>query len=565
MRPANFVKEVTKMSKLWTVALTGAVTVAGGMAQSHAVEEITTGSKANGQLVAENRADNNEGRGMADRKRDKRAKEAESHLVRSENFPLIEIQRGFEIQKVAEGLTFPTALTFDDEGRMYVAEAGGGFLEEPPAPRILRIEDGQASEVVNLEGLVEASVVGLVFHDGAFFITHRDPATRTGAVSRVTPEGGFTQILSGIIDSQAEHQVNDIKVGPDGQMYVATGPATNSGVVGLDLAPFIALSPDLKPTPCQDIVLTGINFKTPDFRTKEDESDFVMTGAYVPFGTPTEPGQVIPGTNKCGGSVLVFDPDQAEETVRPFAHGLRNVIGLAFNEEGELFAAINGYDNRGSRPFDDEHDVVYRIREGAWYGWPDYSADFRPATNPIFDTPNALQAAKFKAGEPLPLDSLDFLIDHEASGLERPDQSLIASLHEINSSPSGLDVAPESWGRRFADHLFIAEWGDLAPPTNPLLDKKPGYQITQYHPGDGPKMPKPFVQNVEPGPASELGKLGEGIERPYYVKFGPDGAMYIVDFGQAFANRPDAGPGDDPYNFAPETGIIWRVAPVQEQ
>jgi hypothetical protein len=51
-------------------------------------------------------------------------------------------------------------------------------------------------------------------------------------------------------------------------------------------------SPNVHTTPCQDIVLTGRNFKTPDFRT-EDPNDSVKTGAYVPFGEETHPGQVI--------------------------------------------------------------------------------------------------------------------------------------------------------------------------------------------------------------------------------------------------------------------------------
>jgi hypothetical protein len=75
------------------------------------------------------------------------------------SFPNIFLPAGFRIEKVVEGLTYPTALTFDAQGRMYVAEAGGAFLEEPPPPRILRIENGTATQVVNLDPFVRASVV----------------------------------------------------------------------------------------------------------------------------------------------------------------------------------------------------------------------------------------------------------------------------------------------------------------------------------------------------------------------------------------------------------------------
>jgi glucose/arabinose dehydrogenase len=469
---------------------------------------------------------------------------------------IVQLPPGFQIEKVVGGLTYPTALTWDDQGQMYVAEAGGQFLEEPPPARILRIEGGQATEVVNLTNMgVGASVVGLTWHNGAFYFTHRDGQDRTGAVSRVTPDGNRTQLFSGLIDSQSEHQVNDIKVGPDGRMYLAAGPAGNAAVVGIDIAPFVQRSPGLHTTSCQDIVLTGQNFMTPDFRT-EDQGDVALTGAFVPFGTETTPGQVIPGTNKCGGSILVFDPDNAEATLRPYAHGLRNVIGLAWNANGEMFAAVNGYDVRGSRPFNDDVEPTYRIREGAWYGYPDFSATGDPITDPRFDLPDVLKAPVVVNGQMIGRQQ-NFVIDHAASGLTPPDKSLVFGLHEIGSSPSMLDVAPAAWGE-FAGQLFVAEWGDLAPPTSPLREEaNPGFRIVRINPATG--QAEPFVRNQKPGPASAQGAMGMGLERPFDVKFGPDGAMYIVDYGVARVNLARLAEGQVPYEFPPQTGAIWRV------
>lgn len=78
----------------------------------------------------------------------------------------------------------------------------------------------------------------------------------------------------------------------------AVGMAGNAGV--MDMSAFNPNFPDARSTPCQDIVLRGKNFKTADFRT-EEEGDSVMTGAYVPFGAETEPGEVIQGVTLCGG------------------------------------------------------------------------------------------------------------------------------------------------------------------------------------------------------------------------------------------------------------------------
>jgi len=468
---------------------------------------------------------------------------------------VIQLPSGYTIEKVVDGLTYATAMTWDDQGRMYVAEAGGQFLEEPPPSRIMRIEPGRATEVVSLEDKgVADSVIGMTWFNGAFYITHRDPADRTGAVSRVTLDGHVERLFSGLLDSQSEHQVNDIKAGPDGRIYVGSGPAANSAVVGIDIAAFVQRSPGLRTTPCQEIVLTGRNYQTPDFRTP-DPSDTALTGAYVPFGTATTPGQRIPGTNKCGGAVLVFDPANPEATLRPYASGFRNIIGLAWNAQGELFAAVNGYDNRGSRPVNDEYDATYRVREGAWYGWPDFSAALEPLTDPKFNAPNSLQAPVLIAGQLQPK-GLGFVIDHAASGLRVADRSLVFGLHEFNSSPSMLAFAPASWGE-LAGHLFVAEYGDLAPNTNPLLDRPTGYQVVRIEPAGGRAIP--FVRNAGLGSASAQGAPGMGLERPVDVKFGPDGAMYISDYGVSRVNPARAAQGQVPYEFPPQTGAIWKV------
>ncbi len=468
---------------------------------------------------------------------------------------VIVLPEGFQVEKVVDGLTYPTSITWDDQGRMYVAEAGGGFLPEPPPARILRIENGQATEVVNLntEEIIP-SVVGLTWHDGAFYFTHRAP-DYTGAVSRVTMDGQVELLFSGIIDAQTDHQPNDIRVGPDGRMYVAVGAAGNSGVMGSDMAPFIFRNPETHTTVCQDVVLTGQNFETPNFLT-EDPSDTVRTGAFVPFGTETRPGQVIEGRTKCGGSILTFDPTNAEATLSVYAWGFRNIIGLAWNHtNGEMYAVENGYDAVPARPVADMHDTTYRVREGHWYGKPDFSAALQPLTNPLFWAPGELYAPVYVDGERLP-SGLHFVIDHEASGLTPPDPSLVFGLHDVNSSPSLADVAPAGWGD-LEGQLFVAEWGDLTWFTNALRNEPTGGRVVRINPETG--QVEPFVRNLLPGPASDQEAMGQGLERPFDVKFGPDGAMYIVDYGVARVNLTRLKEDHFPAEFPPETGAIWRV------
>ena len=467
-----------------------------------------------------------------------------------EEFPVIELPDGFKIEKVVDGLSYATSLTWDDQGRMYVAEAGGHFLEEPAPARILRIEDGRKTEVVNLGGKegVRAPMVGLTWHDGAFYITHR-AEDRTGAVSRVTMDGQVTQLFKGLLDSASEHPLSDIQVGPDGRMYLATGPAGNAAVLGKDEERFVRRTPNLHTTPCEDIVLLGKNFKMANYLSNQ-EGDSVLTGAYVPFNTETRPGQVIEGRDKCGGAILSFDPNNAEATIETHAWGFRNVIGIAWNERGEMYASENGYDIRkgSARPIKDEIDATFRVREGEWYGYPDFSRTLEPLTLDKFEAPDSLYAPVYIDGE-LQGRGLGFVIDHAASGLDAPDPSLVVGRHPWNSSPSMLDVASTSWGD-WAGDLFVAEWGDLAPGTNLLREQPVGSRVVRIDPAT--EEIEPFVRNEQPGPASEQGARGMGLERPFDVKFGPDGAMYIVDFGVVEVNGFKR-------KWLPDTGIIWKV------
>ncbi|MBZ9731433.1 hypothetical protein LB467_17230 [Salegentibacter sp. JZCK2] len=470
---------------------------------------------------------------------------------------IVQVPEGFRIEKVAGGINRPTSATWDDEGNMFIVLAGNDFLPERDTPmRIMQVrEDGSMVEIVDLSrnGIIPA-IVGLVWYEGWFYFTHRADDL-TGAVSRVNKNGQLEELFSGIIDSQSEHQINDIQVGPDGLMYVSVGPAGNAAVMGPDVAPFVMLSPDVRARPCQDIVLVGRNYKSPDFRT-EVENDTVFTGAYVPFGVETQPGQVIQGVTLCGGSILKFDPNNAIGTIRTHAWGFRNLIGLTWDSHGNMYAAENGYDNRGLRPVNDEIDATLRVHEDMWYGVPDFSAGREPLTDPKFEVPDNLQAEVFIGGESIGKD-LGFVIDHQASGLTPPDPSVVVGRHEFNSSPSLLDVAPTSWGE-WADHLFIAEWGDLTPPTNPLRNTPVGYKVVRVDPESGQLVS--FASTMGGGPASAQGMEGEGLERPFDVKFGPDGAMYIIDYGVVtidFSMAP-------PYNYHENTGTIWKVSKVEE-
>ncbi len=475
---------------------------------------------------------------------------------RQEN--VLVVPAGFRAEKVVGGLSFTTEMAFDDQGRLYVVEAGGGFQPvEFRAPRILRIENGQTHEVINLSNHVVPPVVGLAWDNGWLYFSHRD-TDDSGALSRVRDDGTELQkLITGFETAKAEHFMNGVEI-RNGWVYFGIGQAGNSAVVGMDIAPFVRQNPGLRPQPCRDLVMRGHNFEGPNFL---ENGDPVLTGPYSRLGQVRQEGETVAGVRKCGGAIHRFQPDDPEGSLQMVAWGMRQPIGLAFNQQGELFTGENGYDVRGLRPVNDEFDATLRInpdQPGRWYGFPDFSAAREPLTLDKFESPDRLQAPIFRVGQDGSRERLgtflDFIIDHQASGLPAPDRNLVVGLHPFNSSPSGIDVAPQAWGA-MAGGIFVAEWGDLAPPTNPLRERSAGFRVVRMDPNRPQSRVEMFVQNRRPGPASEQGARGQGLERPFDVKFGPDNAMYISDYGIVQIDM-NAAP---PYRYIPDTGAIWRI------
>jgi len=122
-----------------------------------------------------------------------------------------------------------------------------------------------------------------------------------GARSTVRKTGGFDFVgtdpeFTGYATWLATIPFDDPYLTQAIRVYFGVGTATNSGVVGPDNADFGWLKrfPQLCDIPPVDVTLTGQNFVSID----KDTSEQKVTGAYVPYGTPTSPGQVIPALNR---------------------------------------------------------------------------------------------------------------------------------------------------------------------------------------------------------------------------------------------------------------------------
>lgn len=435
----------------------------------------------------------------------------------------IAVPPGFTIEAVARGLTFPTGVTFDDQERVCVTEAGYSYGDVFTTARLLCLR-ADGSFVVVARGR-NGPWTGVAFYRGHFYVSEGGQRAG-GRILRIGPSGAVDVLVDGL-PGFGDHHTNGPIVGPDGWLYFGQGTATNSGVVGTDNADngWLKRRPSFHDVPCRDVTLTGVNFET--------ESPLVpgrprvTTGAYSPYGRPTTKGQIIPGRVPCNGAILRVHPENGQ--LELVAWGLRNPFGLAFDGRGRLFATDNGSDERGSRPIYGSADALLLIEQGAWYGWPDHS-EGRRVDQDRYTPPFGRKVER--------------LIDPHPGKPPAP----VAYL-PVHASANGLDF---SRNPRFGHvgEAFIAVFGDQAPHVGKVLNPV-GFKVIRVNTERGVSYDFAVNRGGESGPASLL--ESGGLERPIAARFDPSGtALYVVDFGVLAATEK---------TFAPKerTGALFRI------
>ncbi len=397
------------------------------------------------------------------------------------------------MEQIAQGLDFPTSLAFDAEGVPWIAESGLPFGGAHPGGRIRRVLGG-ANETLLTD--LRFPVNGLCFHDGAFYISE---GGSPGRISRWAPGGQRVTILDDL-PGLGNYHTNMAAVGPDGKLWFSQGAMTNSGIIGLDAYElgWLGRLPHNCDVPGYDVVLAGVSSETVNPLDPSGGSR-ARTGAFSPFGVTAAAGHRIAGRVPCTAAVLRCDLDGSH--LERVAWGLRNAYGLAFLPDGRLLATDQGADDRGSRPIGNAPDVLFEVKPGAWYGWPDFVAGV-PVTDPRFEP------TRGPAPEPL-------LANH--AELPPPETPLLE--FAVNAAATKLAVIPEAgsaYACRFRGQVLVALFGDERPMTGPA----------------GPKVGRTIVR-LDPTDWSLHPVLSGGenpFHRPIDVRVQGD-AVYVLDFG----------------------------------
>ena len=486
------------------------------------------------------------------------ALESELAAINSSNPPPVNhfsINTGYRIEPVLWNLTLPTSVTFDNENNMYIAEAGFIYGGLQPIPRILKVDSQSGNISILVDRNLNGPITDIEFYDGKLYVSHR------GIISTVEPDSGIVKDIIIGLPSTGDHHNNQIAIGPDNRIYFGQGEATNSGVVGEDnfKLGWLKTSPQFHDTPAKNITLSGENFVTLNPLTAEP-NDTTTTGAFVPFGTSTYNGQVIPGNIKCNGCILSANLDGTD--LRLVGWGFRSAYGIAFfpDDPAKLLVTVNGADERGSRPIANDTEKIYQIdisssnsskQLGKFYGWPDFFGNAEPVTDP-----------KFQVKDHPPL---QFVMENHPP-VEKPlvELEVGAALAQVDfSSSSSLSSSynhTNDFG--FENVAFIAEFGIMVPISHlPLSIKNQEQEIV------GQKVIRFNPQNKSYSDFISLDKPDTSF-RPVGIAFNKnENALYVTSIGKVEIRTTL--PNDNSIDLSepspwyyPNTGIIWKVTKI---
>jgi len=444
---------------------------------------------------------------------------------------------GYEVEPVLARLSFPCGIEVGPDGTVFVCEGGSTWPTRPVMPtRVLALKPSGELRVVASE-VPDGGPRGLAWHDGALYVSVKG-GHRTRFL-RYDLETGRRTLLPIDLPDGGWHEPGGPIFGPhDGLLYVAQGSVAVNGVIDPEgFTVDLLKHPDAHDTPGRDVTLTGHNVFSRD--PTAPFPFYAETGAYKPYGTPAKAGEVIKGQTFCSTGVLRARADGGDPEL--IAWGIRNPYGMAFNEDGDLYIADNGMEEKGERAVAEDPDRVWHVKNARapfgsvttpdWYGFHDVCADGLPVDHESHH-PRRGQPPKRLIADPPPWAGPAAWLGAPHTGLGK------------------LDFCrSDAFGHR--GELFLCQFGTYAPRNTDRPEAlNRGFRVVRIDVKTG--KDEPFLHNREPGPASAHPGSG-GLERPVDCKFGPDGrTFYVLDFGVNTTTRHHV----VAYAF---TGVVWRV------
>ena len=187
---------------------------------------------------------------------------------------------------------------------MFVAEGGS---DNRPIHIFGRRADESVIEIyphgtrvpfINKPFRIYGPIGGIAASNGKLFVSHRD-INDMGVITAFNYDGTHSTVVSEF-PAQGEYGITDIAIHPgDGRLYFGVGPATNSGVVGIDdwAEGWLKKHPNASDVSPVDLKLYGLKFTSSNpFTGVFGGGDTGVTAAFQPFNTNDKLDQAAPPT-----------------------------------------------------------------------------------------------------------------------------------------------------------------------------------------------------------------------------------------------------------------------------
>jgi len=499
----------------------------------------------------------------------------------------IVVPPGYKVSVFAAGLDTVTSITVDKDDNVWVAISGNTFGFPPTGI------DKPHVKIFNKSGKLIKDNVGLGMFK-SFALNEIGYCAENGRTYVGDYSYGIWEIDG--VNGTPKLIMNEVPIGDhalggiichDGWLYYAVGAPTNSGYSDPDIHGWTdaidpywekrtpaGIPPLPRDPPCRDITLTGLNIR---------DSQGNLTGAYLPKGTPSKPGQVIKAQMPCGGGIhrakLKPDSNYTHDDWEVYAMGFRNMSGLAFGPKGSRFenalvVSDNGMNDKGNRRVANGSEKLWVVTEkGQDAGFPDKEGPH--FVNIKRYGPDTYRGNKFDPTRPNPqlnIGDKPFIptlppyrfIDHSIGVRGTP--LIVANPNpngyinpvmewDTNNPMDGIAWAPKAYGQP-GDTLFAAVFGIIDNGPESLTPMWPVIVKIEFLNPTGVKW-SIFAHNIDPGPNAYQKKENRGgFERTNDVEFSKDGkTMYVADYGELYVNYQM----ESPFYTTPKSAVVWAI------